>query len=303
MKVHFSLIKRSKWFFLLSGLITVTGLVVFLISGFNLGTDFVSGSRIQLQINQTVNNAEVRDLFNKAGITIEQQAITSAGTGAREAAIVRLTTRLTPAQQNKILSLEKQMYPKSSSASFSVVDPIVAKQTSRQAIWAILLASAFIIAYIAIRFEYRFAIAGVVAVLHDAFIVLATFSLLRLQVDLPFVAAVLTIVGYSINDTIVIFDRIRENMKATPPNSREELQELVDKSLWQTMSRSINTVVAVLVAAVMLYFFGGTALHNFTFALIVGLVSGAYSSIFIASPLWVAWRSRQFRTAAPVKTS
>lgn len=303
MKVHFSLVKRSKWFFMLSGLITVAGLVVFLISGFNLGTDFVSGSRVQLQINQTVNNAEVRDLFNKAGLSVGEQAITSAGTGTREAAIVRLTTRLTTEQQNKILTLEKQMYPKSSSASFSVVDPIVAKQTSQQAVWAVLLASLFIIAYIAIRFEYRFAISGVVAVLHVAFIVLAVFSLLRLQVDLTFVAAVLTIVGYSINDTIVIFDRIRENMKATPPNTHEELQALVDKSLWQTMTRSINTVVAVLIAAVMLYFFGGTALHNFTFALIVGLISGPYSSIFIASPLWVAWRRREFRRAAPVKTS
>lgn len=303
MKIHFSLIKRSKWFFLLSGLITLGGLVVFLISGFNLGTDFVSGSRVQLQIDQPVNNAEILDLFNKAGISVGDQGITSAGTGSREAAIVRLTTILTPAQQTKILALEKQMYPKSNSASFSTVDPIVAKQTSQKAVWAVLLASAFIIAYMAVRFEYRFAVAGVVALLHDAFIVLATFSLLRLQVDLTFVAAVLTIVGYSINDTIVIFDRIRENMKATPPQTKDELQALVDKSLWQTMTRSINTVVTVLIAAVMLYFFGGTAIHNFTFALIVGLISGAYSSIFIASPLWVAWRSRQLPQAAPAKTS
>jgi preprotein translocase subunit SecF len=128
------------------------------------------------------------------------------------------------------------------------------------------------------------------------------FAILRLEVDLTFLAAILTIVGYSINDTIVIFDRIRENMKLAKPRSRGELERLVDKSLWQTMSRSINTVVTVLIAAVMLYFFGGQSIHNFTFALIVGLVSGAYSSIFIASPIWVTWRSRKLPKSKPAES-
>ncbi len=127
-----------------------------------------------------------------------------------------------------------------------------------------LLASLFIVVYMAIRFEYRFAVSGIIALLHDAFIVMAVFAILRLEVDLTFVAAILTIVGYSINDTIVIFDRIRENMNVAKPRSRGELERLVDKSLWQTMSRSINTVVTVLIAAVMLYFFGGQSIHNFS---------------------------------------
>lgn len=303
MRGHFSLIDRSKWFFMLSGAITVAGLIFFLTFGFNLGTDFVAGSRVQLQINQPVNNSAVTAIFNQAGIPLGQDAITQAGTASQQAAIVRLTTILSAAQEKKLQTLEKQSFPKSDSASFSTVDPIIAKQTSRKAVWAVLLASLFIIAYIAIRFEYRFAVAGVVALLHDAFIVMAVFSLLHLEVDLTFVAAVLTIIGYSINDTIVIFDRIRENLKAAPPKSRRELHDLVDRSLWQTMTRSINTVITVLIAAVMLYFFGGTSIHNFTFALIIGLVSGAYSSIFIASPLWVAWRGREFDRTKPVEQS
>jgi preprotein translocase subunit SecF len=175
------------------------------------------------------------------------------------------------------------------------VSPLVAKQTSQKAVWAVLLASLFIMIYVAIRFEFRFAIAAIVALLHDAFIVLSVFSILHLEIDLTFVAAILTIVGYSINDTIVIFDRIRENQKIAKPRTYEELQRMVDKSLWQTMTRSVNTVITVLIAALMLFFFGGQSIHNFTFALIVGLVSGAYSSIFIASPIWVVWRGRSLK--------
>lgn len=301
MKARFDIVRKRRWFFMLSGAITIAGLVFFLLFGFNLGTDFVAGSRVQLQLDQPVNTAKVRQLFSQMGISIGQDAITTAGTPGKQAAIVRLKTILTPAQVTKIETLEKQDFPTSKSATVSTVDPLVAKQTSQKAVWAVLLASLFIVVYVAIRFEYRFAVSGIVALLHDAFIVMSAFALLRLEVDLTFVAAVLTIVGYSINDTIVIFDRIRENLKLTPPKTMDDLQNLVDKSLWQTMTRSINTVATVLIAALMLYFFGGTSIHTFTFALIVGLVSGAYSSIFIASPLWVAWRGRQMKKPKAVK--
>ncbi|OFW77142.1 MAG: protein-export membrane protein SecF [Alicyclobacillus sp. RIFOXYA1_FULL_53_8] len=300
MKVKFGIIKRRKWFFLLSGLITVAGLVFFLLFGFNLGTDFLAGSRIQMQINESVNVTKVQDMFKAAGLPLGEGAVTSSTSGAGQSAIVRLSKTITPAEVAKVETLEKQYFPKSQGYSISSVDPVVATQTSKKAVWAVLLASLFIVLYVAIRFEYRFAISGIVALLHDAFIVMSVFALLRLEVDLTFVAAVLTIVGYSINDTIVIFDRIRENLKLSRPRTFEELEQLVDKSLWQTMTRSINTVFTVLIAAVMLYFFGGQSIHNFTFALIVGLVSGAYSSIFIASPIWVAWKGRQMRrTNAP----
>jgi preprotein translocase subunit SecF len=302
MKVEFDIARRRRWFFLFSGAITVAGLIVFALLGFNLGTDFKAGSRIQLELNQPVNVAKVANMMHEAGLTVGENAITVGGVKG-DVAIVRMPEVLTLDQKNKVMAVDKEVFPSSLSPQVDTVDPIVATQTSRKAVWAVLLASLFIVLYISIRFEYRFAVSGVVALLHDAFIVMSAFALLRLEVDLTFVAAILTIVGYSINDTIVIFDRIRENLKIVSPRTFDELQNLVNKSLWQTMTRSINTVVTVLIAAIMLYYFGGQSIHNFTFALIIGLVSGAYSSIFIASPIWVAWRGRAMnktrKTAKP----
>ncbi|MCL6454442.1 MAG: protein translocase subunit SecF [Alicyclobacillus sp.] len=295
MKQRFDIVRHRNWFFALSGLITLAGLVFFLLFGFNLGTDFQSGSRVQLNVNQPVTVPEVEKMFQAGGFSVRSANITLASSregGPRDTAVVRFGTTLSQAQIAKINKLEAQYFPKQKGSQVQTVDPIVASQTSHKAVYAVLLASLFIVIYVAIRFEYRFAIAAIVALLHDAFIVMSVFALFRLEVDLTFVAAILTIVGYSINDTIVIFDRIRENLKLTPPKTFEALERLVNKSLWQTMTRSINTVVTVLIAAVLLCVFGGASIRTFTIALIVGLVSGAYSSIFIASQLWVVWRGR-----------
>ncbi|MCY0888343.1 MAG: protein translocase subunit SecF [Alicyclobacillaceae bacterium] len=297
MKVHFDIIRRRKWFFTISSLITVAGLVVFLVSGFNLGTDFKAGSQVQVQLNQPFTSTQVAHVMTEAGLTLTPGAVTKAGLND-QTAIIRFSDVLTSKQIANITSDMKTAFPKALPPQINTVDPLVATQTSHKAVLAVLFASLFIVIYVAIRFEYRYAVAGIIALMHDAFIVMSVFALLRLEVNLTFIAAVLTIVGYSINDTIVIFDRIRENMKLTPPNSYEELQALVNKSLWQTMTRSLNTVATVLIAALMLFFFGGQSIHDFTFALIVGLISGAYSSIFIASPIWVIWRGRDFRRKA-----
>ena len=274
---------------MLSGAITVAGLIVFLIQGFNLGTDFRSGSQLQLSGNYSV--AQVQRIMKPYGVTVSPSNVTT-GQAGHAVTIVRLGEVLTATQ---VQDFQKK-YPETQA---NTVNPFEAQLTSRKAVWAVLIASLFIVAYVAVRFEYRFGVAGIIALLHDAFIVMSVFALLRLPVDLLFVTAVLTIVGYSINDTIVIFDRIRENLKLHKPTTFEELERITNRSLWQTMTRSINTVTTVLIAALMLYFFGGATLKYFTFALIVGLVSGAYSSIFIASPIWVVWRGRGMPRANP----
>ena len=296
MKQQFDIVHRKHWFFILSSLITVAGLIVFAVRGFNLGTDFKAGSRVQIELNSPVKTSTVVSMFNQLHIPIVPQDVTVAGIRG-DTAVIRLPKILTPAQVASVNTATKSTFPQSVTPRIDTVDPIVAQQTSQKAVWSVLLASLFIVIYVAIRFEYRFAVAGIIALLHDAFIVMSVFALLHLEVDLTFIAAVLTIVGYSINDTIVIFDRIRENLKMAMPKDQKSLQNLVNKSLWQTMSRSINTVITVLIAAVVLYFFGGESIHNFTFALIVGLVSGAYSSIFIASQIWVLWRGRSLAKA------
>lgn len=300
--MRFDIVKRRKWFFLLSGTITVAGLIVMLLFGLNLGPDFKSGSRIQIELNQPFHVSQVQQAFNQAGLTTGQGAITAAGT-KNQMAVVRLSYTISNVQEAKLNQSIKAVFPKSLGTEVNTVDPVIAQQQSQTAVWAVVIASLGIVIYVTIRFEYRFAVSGIIALLHDAFIVISVFALLRIPVDLPFIAAVLTIVGYSINDTIVIFDRIRENFKGSKVKTLHELETLVDGSLWQTMTRSINTVLTVLFAAICLYFFGGDPIHNFTFALLIGLISGAYSSIFIASPIWVVWRSRSLSKPHRKKTS
>jgi preprotein translocase subunit SecF len=169
------------------------------------------------------------------------------------------------------------------------------------AIKAVLIASVFIIIYVAIRFEYRFAVSAVLALLYDVLFVVGAFSLFQIEVDLVFIAAVLTIVGYSINDTIVIFDRIRENMKQENPAKWDDLAAVVNNSIMQTLVRSINTVLTVAFAALLLWLLGGESIRNFSLALLLGLISGAYSSIFVASPLWVTWKWKSMQKKHPSK--
>jgi len=300
--MRFDIMKRRKWFFLLSGTITLAGLIVMLVFGLNLGTDFKPGSRVQIELKQTFQTAQIRKVFASVDMPVGNGAITTAGKN-NTLAVVMLGFTLDAHQQATLNAAIKKAYPSEVGTQVDAVSPVIAQEQSQTAVWAVLLASLGIVIYVALRFEFRFAIAGIVALLHDAFIVISVFALLRIEVNLPFIAAVLTIVGYSINDTIVIFDRIRENLKGAKVNSLAELEELVNHSLWQTMARSINTVLTVLFAAITLYFFGGDPIHNFCFALLVGLISGAYSSIFIASPIWVAWRARSLHKGKKTGTS
>jgi len=172
---------------------------------------------------------------------------------------------------------------------------MVGKELARNAIIAVLIASIGIIIYVTIRFEIYMAFAAIISLLHDAFIIIAFFSLTRLEVDLTFIAAVLTIVGYSINDTIVTFDRIRELMKKRKVKTVDDLKYIVNKALQQTFTRSVNTVLTVVITVVALLIFGSESIRNFSLALLVGLISGVYSSLFIAAQLWVIWRARQLK--------
>ena len=172
----------------------------------------------------------------------------------------------------------------------STVNPIVSQELARSALYSVLIASIGIVIYVTIRFEYRFAITAIIALLHDVFLVITMFSLFQIEVDLPFIAAILTIVGFSIHDNIIIFDRIRDNLKHTKLKTVQDVEDVVNSSIRSTLVRSINTVITVLVTALALYIFGGETIRNFTLALLIGLTFGAYSSIFIASQLWVQWR-------------
>ncbi|WP_248927365.1 protein translocase subunit SecF [Paenibacillus hamazuiensis] len=289
MRFSFDIVKQRKKFFALSIAVTVIGIVTMLIFGLNYGVDFKAGTTLDINVGQTIEKAKAEEIISGTGVA---PAVVTIGGETNNRVTARFDTVLTQDQVNKVDSSFKSQFGDKVSKEENTVDPELAKELAYKAIYAVLIASVGIIIYVSIRFEWRFAVAGIVALLHDAFIVVSLFSIFRLEVNLPFVAAILTIVGYSINDTIVIFDRIRENLRFAKVKSFDDLADLVNRSIWQVMSRSINTVITVLVAAVCLFIFGSSAIRLFSLAMIFGLVSGAYSSIFIASPLWLIMKSK-----------
>ena len=301
MNYKFDFVRHRKIFFLISTVIMLLGIISLLVFGLNLGVDFKSGSRLEINIGQDFREQDVRDLLKMAEKSAKDQGLKDvdltpstvrvAG-NENEVAVVRFDQTLNPDVLPVIKETFRGKYGTDLDIIESTVNPTIGRELARKAIYAVLLASLGIVLYVTIRFEFRFAVSTILALMHDAFFVITVFSLLRLEVDLPFIAAVLTIVGYSVNDTIVIFDRIRENTKKAKIKRFKDVEEVVNQSINQTLARSINTVLTVLFAAFTLYIFGGTGLKNFSFALLIGLFSGAYSSIFLASQVWLVWKGK-----------
>jgi preprotein translocase subunit SecF len=261
------------------------GLISMAVQGFNLGIDFTGGTLLDLKFAQPVTVAQVRDAlkdYHLEGSTIQLAAGTK--TDASPNVFIR-THVLTEDERTAVLQGLKQKVGGFEVLRIEKVGAVIGSELTKQAIIALVVSWLLMIAYISFRFEFKFGVSAVIALIHDCIVVLGVFSLFRLEVDASFVAAILTIVGYSINDTIVIFDRIRENLKTH--RKTESFQDLVNRSIWQTMTRSIYTVVTVLFCSVALYFFGGETTKNFALALTIGFVSGAYSSVCNASPVWV----------------
>ncbi|WP_458121477.1 protein translocase subunit SecF [Paenibacillus sp. Z6-24] len=299
-KWNYDFVKLSKYFYTFSIIVTIAGIISLAVAGLNYGVDFRSGSNVDITLTKTLTEEQVQPVVDSLNLG-KDPSINIGGDGRMS---IRFETVLTDTQENQL----KQAFNKQldSGASFEVntVDPTIAKELERNALWAVLLASLGIIVYVTIRFEWRFAVAAVVALLHDAFLVISIFSIFRLEVDLTFITAVLTIIGYSLNDTIVIFDRIRENLRFSKQKKRGDIADLVNKSISQTMTRSLNTVLTVFIACLLLFILGSESIRMFSLAMMIGLAFGAYSSIFIASPLWLVLKNRQKPKAkTPSKTT
>ena len=291
--MKFSIIAHRNWFFAFSLLMILVGLASLATQGLNLGIDFTGGTLIDLKFAKPVSVAEVRDVLKD--YKLENSVVQLAATEKTDAApnVLIRTHVLSEAERKTVLEGFTAKLGKFDIMRIEKVGATIGSELTREAIIALLLSWLMMIAYISYRFEFRFGVAGILSLVHDVLIVLGIFSILRKEIDASFVAALLTIVGYSINDTIVIFDRIRENLKAMKKG--ETLPEMVDRSIWQTMTRSIYTVLTVLFATGSLYFLGGETTKNFSLALLIGFVSGTYSSIFNASPIWVLWKQRDER--------
>lgn len=295
-KKEIDFVHLSKYFYIFSIVLTVMGLVFLATFGLNYSVDFKAGSNVDVSLSKNITTQQLLPAISDLGIGSEPSI-----TQGDQRINIRYDQVLEPNQDEQIKAAILKLDDK---ASFEIntVDTEMAKELARNAIYAVLISCIGIIIYVSIRFEWRFALAAIVALMHDAFMVVAIFSIFRLEVDLTFIVAVLTIIGYSINDTIVIFDRIRENLRFAKQKNYEDLKVLVNNSVSQTLMRSLYTAFTVFIAAFFLLIMGGASIKMFSLAMVIGLLFGAYSSIFIASPLWLLLKKRQ-KVAAKSSTS
>ena len=273
-----SIVKRYKIFFAITITFLIIGIGSMLFKGFNLGIDFTGGSIMDLEFKNPVTVSQVREVLKEKNLGN---------------AIIQLESSDSNAKSSKGVLIRTGVILKSKVGDFAIqrvenVGATVGSELIQQAVMAIVLSWFLMIAYITIRFEFRFALAAIVALIIDVMVTLSYFSLFHMELDSSFVAALLTVVGYSVNGTIVIFDRIRENLKIH--RRSESMTEMVDNSIWQTMGRSIYTVGTSLFAVVAIFIWGGETIRNFSFAMLVGFSSGAYTSTFLAGPLWMMLR-------------
>ncbi len=294
-KLNFPFMNYSRSAFILTGLIILIGIVSLLVNGMNWGIDFTGGTILHLRLAEGFQMDEVREVlapFELQGAPLQRVG----GSASSGSEVIIRTPELDESARREIISAFQERWPEMTPEDVLRVDNVggvIGKELTREMFLALLIAAAGMILYITLRFEFKFALAAILALLHDAFIVLTVFSLFKIEINSPFIAAVLTIIGYSINDTIVIFDRIRENLKY---RQKRTVKEVINDSINESLVRCINTSLTTLVVVVSLfiafnYFVGGMDLKTFALALIVGIIAGTYSSIFIASPLWYLWRT------------
>ena len=279
-KKKFDFIKNRKMAYIISVVIILVGLISIIFQGFNLGIDFAGGTLIQIRFDKPVSTTEVRNIlseFNLSQSTIQNLS---------ENEFVIRTEKINSEQRKEILSAFKENLTDLEVLRVETVGPVIGENLKKLAIYALLFAFIGIILYITMRFEFKFSIVSILALTHDCLIVLGIFSLLQKEITISIIAAVLTIVGYSLNNTIVILDRLRENIKF---KTREPFENLINISINQSLSRTINTALTTIIPILTLYFFGGNILSDFALALFIGMIAGTYSSIFIASPLLVEW--------------
>jgi preprotein translocase subunit SecF len=280
--------EKSKIWFSISLILIVISLGSLLIQGLNFGIDFIGGTIVTIELNETFENSDAREIVDQFDSGAD---VTYAGDDKTQVIISTKKDLSTEDRQALFGEFEeKYNLDESDLLSIDTVSPSIGKEIATNAIIASAVAVLLMLLYITFRFEFYFGIAAVIALIHDLIIVLGVYSIFQIQVNSPFIAAILTILGYSINDTIVVFDRIRENKRKF---GKYQYVELVDTSVAQTIKRSINTSITTLMAIGALYVFGVPAIQDFALPLIVGIISGTYSSIFIASTFWCKIKQRQ----------
>lgn len=285
--------QNSKIWFSIIAVLVVLSIGSLLFLGLNYGIDFVGGTIITIDLHQEFSTEEVREIINEYD---PEATITYSG-DARDTVIISTKQDLDTAQRQEIFNQFKEKYDLENSDLVSVdtVSATVGSEMTRNAIIAVVVAVILMLIYITFRFQLYYGIAAVLALVFDILVVIGFYSLFRIQVNTPFIAAILTILGYGINDTIVVFDRIRENLEVNP---RLNLDKLVNESTTQTIKRSIYTSVTTLLAIGSIYIFGVEDIKNFALPIIIGIIVSTYASICVATPIWL-WL--QEKNPIPVK--
>jgi SecD/SecF fusion protein len=287
---HFDFMGASRWFFSLSGCILLIGALALATKQLNFGIDFESGTRIKVALEKPTDEEGVRATLDKTGISGEEiQQVSDPEFGEN---VFQIQTRqLQPNRVDEVQSTLNSEYGVVANGFDSTsVGPTFGQQVANSAIKALIFSLLVICAYVAFRFDPKFAVPVLIALFHDILITAGVYSLTGREVTSGTVAAFLTILGYSLYDTIIVFDRIRENMPRMP---RAAFSQIVNRSMSEVLTRSLATSFSTLLAVVSLLIFGGATLQDFAFAMLVGIASGTYSSIFIASPVLTAWKERE----------
>lgn len=293
---NLDLVHHKKIYFAISAITGLIGLAFLIIYGLNFSIDFSGGSQFVFSYpqNQEVQEEKIEQAFQSQNISIQRIR-----NNEEQNQVVVRTTPLDQATKNKVSVQLKNSYPDLREQNFETVGPTIGGETKQNAVKAVVIASAAIMLYIAFAFRevskpvssWKFGASAIIALVHDILITVGVFAILGhyfdVEIDPLFITALLTVMGFSVHDTIVVFDRIRENLKRRTGN--EEFSTIVNNSLLETLTRSLNTTLTVIIVLVALILFGGQSIFWFVVALLVGIVSGTYSSIFVAAQLLVAW--------------
>jgi SecD/SecF fusion protein len=285
---HFDYMGASKWFFSMSGVILLVGALALGGKGLKFGIDFESGTRVKTELVKPANEDQVRAAITPLGLAdAEIQRLSGAGSGKTGFQIS--TSTLDQAKRGQVEQRLQQQFGVKS-FDYDTIGPTFGQTVAKNAVIAIIASLLVISLYIALRFEWKYAVPVLIALMHDLLITAGVYSLLGREVTTSTVAALLTILGYSLYDTVIVFDRIRENVPRMP---RAAFSQIVNRSMSEVITRSLATSFCTALPILALLLFGGDTLKDFAFALLVGVASGAYSSVFIASPVLTHWKERE----------
>jgi preprotein translocase subunit SecF len=293
-----NILKYTKIYLLISLLVLIPGVISLFVFGLNLSIDFRGGSIMEYEFEGRIDDASaITEGFREVFAEMEIDLFNVNVEGGNR---VIARTRPVDVHENEVLKESvTEVFSGARQVSFTTIGPSVGAETTRRAFFALALATVGILLYIAYSFRnipkpyssFRFGSAAIVAMMHDAFLVLGIFSILGylmgVEIDALFITAILTVIGFSVHDSIVVFDRVRENLKKLPHNW--SFREIVNYSLGETLNRSLSTSLTVIITLFALFLLGGTTIKYFSLALLIGIVSGTYSSIFTASPVLVLW--------------